>query len=195
MSDRLWLVRHTATAWTGHRWCGRTDLPLSVDGRRQAVELASWLAPDLPADVLVLSSPARRALETATEIATAARCTVDVVTELREVDFGDAEGRTWTEVERELPDLAAAIANGDPETDWPDGETAAEVRARAEIVGHRIDEAAIPLVLVTHGGLIRALLATLVSSGAQLDADLGPGAINALERADGRWAIPAGVVA
>ena len=52
-----------------------------------------------------------------------------------------------------------------------------------------------PLVLVTHGGLIRALLATLFAPGAQLDADLGPGAIIALERADGRWAIPAAVIA
>jgi len=195
MSDRLWLVRHTATAWTGRRWCGRTDLPLTREGRKQSAALANELARDLPADAHVLSSPARRALETAREIATAAGCSIDVIEELREVDFGAAEGCTWTEVERDLPDLAAALAGGVPEIDWPNGETAAEVRARAAVVVRRIDDATVSLVLVTHGGLLRALIALLVGPDAPSDSDLGPGAVIPLQRADARWTVRARVVA
>src|SRR5260221_663027 len=68
MIDRIWLVRHASTDWSGKRWCGRTDLPLSAEGMAEAEELAIWLAARLPADVVVVSSPARRARDTAEPI-------------------------------------------------------------------------------------------------------------------------------
>lgn len=49
MSEVVWLVRHASTAWSGQRWCGRTDLPLSQAGREEAERLAGRLAEVLPA--------------------------------------------------------------------------------------------------------------------------------------------------
>ena len=191
MSDRVWLVRHAATEWTGHRWCGRTDLPLTALGRAHASELASRLAPVLPFRVVVMSSPARRALETGRVLADAIRGSVEVVDDLREVDFGEAEGRTWPEIEHGVPALAAALAAGITQIDWPGGETWAETRDRAAHVQGRIDSASGPLVLVTHGGLIRALLDGPLGAGGPAERHLGPAAAIEIARIDGVWAIPA----
>src|SRR4029453_12109114 len=68
----LILVRHAPTAWSGHRYCGRSDPPLDGPGLAAAARLASGLAPTLPAGIRIVASPRRRALETATAIANAA---------------------------------------------------------------------------------------------------------------------------
>ena len=64
MTDRVWLVRHASTDWSGKRWCGRTDLRLSAEGAVEAEALAIKLAAELPANVVIVSSPARRARDT-----------------------------------------------------------------------------------------------------------------------------------
>jgi broad specificity phosphatase PhoE len=188
MSDRVWLVRHAATRWTGRRWCGRTDLPLSPAGRAQAAALAARLAAHLPGDVIVVSSPARRAVQTAERIAAAADRGVEIMDELREVDFGAAEGRTWGDLERERPVLAGAIAVGGTEIDWPGGERSADVRGRLVAVRRRMDSGAAPLVLVTHGGVIRALLTALGSDPPERH-HVEPATALELGLGDGTWAV------
>jgi len=188
MTDRVWLVRHASTSWTGRRWCGRTDLPLSPAGRVQAIDLAGRLDRLVPADAPILTSPARRAVETARQIATTGR-SVEIMDELREIDFGRAEGRTWSELERDLPALAAAIASGDAAIDWPDGESAAGVRRRAVAVRERVEGAADPLVLVTHGGLIGAMIQLLGGSCAITGHRLEPATALALRSAGRTWRI------
>ena len=63
------LVRHAATAWTGRRYGGGDDPPLSDAGRRSAEALAIELADTLPAGIRIVASPSRRAYETATILA------------------------------------------------------------------------------------------------------------------------------
>lgn len=179
-TDAVWLVRHAATDWTGRRWCGRSDPELSDTGRSQSRRLAVALAAELgegaPGRPVVLSSPLRRATQTADEIARALGATVRIEASLVEVDFGVADGLTWHEVTRREPALAAAlIATGDP--DWPGGETAAAVIQRASLAARRISAIVEegPLVVVSHGGLLRAL-GTLVEGGGQLGS-LAPGAV------------------
>jgi broad specificity phosphatase PhoE len=188
MSDRVWLVRHAATRWSGRRWCGRTDLPLTPAGRAQAAALAARLATHLPGDVIVVSSPARRAVQTAERIAAAADHGVEIMDELHEVDFGEAEGRTWPELERHLPVLAAVIAAGATEIDWPGGERSADLRARVVAVRRRMESGAAPLVLVTHGGVIRALLTALGADAPERD-HVEPATALELGLGDGAWAV------
>src|SRR3954470_13432510 len=60
----LWLLRHGETEWSASgRHTSRTDLPLTEHGERQARGLRAFVADLRPA--LVLSSPRRRALDTA----------------------------------------------------------------------------------------------------------------------------------
>jgi probable phosphoglycerate mutase len=146
---RLWLVRHGETEWSASgQHTSVTDLPLTERGRRQAVAVRDVLGDLSPA--LVLSSPRRRALETA-ELA---GLTVDETTEdLAEWAYGAYEGLTSAQIREEVPDW----------TIWQDGardgETAAEVGARADRVLARAARVlpSGPVVLIGHGHFSRVL--------------------------------------
>ena len=162
LAHPVWLVRHAPTAWTGRRWCGRADPPLTRAGERLAASVAKRLAPALPADAIVRSSPARRALGTATAIAVAAGVTVEVDEQLVEVDVGRIEGWTWDEVAQREPALSTTIRSGAP-VDWPDGERASELEDRARSAAHLVQaiSGTRPLVVVSHGWFLGALATAL----------------------------------
>jgi broad specificity phosphatase PhoE len=187
-SRRLWLVRHASTAWTGRRFCGRTDLSLSNAGRAEAMALADRLAAHVPDGVLIASSPARRARETADVLHASVRGDghVEIDNRLREVDFGQAEGLTFDRLAETMPDLASALATGDP-VDWPDGESAAALRARAADVWADLRDSTEPGLLVTHGGFIRALLGVALGRPALPNAWIQPGAVFELGGAATQW--------
>ncbi len=94
----LWLARHGETEWTVSRQhTGSTDIPLTERGREQArALLPSFEGIDFD---LVLSSPASRAVETA-ELA---GFEPDIDERLREWDYGDYEGLTTAEIQRDRP--------------------------------------------------------------------------------------------
>jgi probable phosphoglycerate mutase len=95
----LLLVRHGETDWNAERrWQGHADVPLNERGRDQARALAEELAAGERIDV-VYSSDLARARETA-EIA-ADRLGLELVLEpdLREIDVGSRQGRTWMEID------------------------------------------------------------------------------------------------
>jgi broad specificity phosphatase PhoE len=149
------LVRHATTAWSGRRYCGRSDPPLTAAGRAEAVALARRLAPTLDPATRLVSSPARRATATAAAIA-AALGGIEIQLDSRwlETDFGDVEGLGFDEVAARHPELAAAILDGTTAIDWPAGETAAALTARVASAWHELADAARPAVVVTHGGPI-----------------------------------------
>lgn len=143
---RLWLVRHGATAWTEEgRFCGWSDVPLSDLGRQQVARLRPALE-ELEFDS-TSTSDLRRAFESA-EIAVGG-ATPD--SRLRELDFGDLEGRTWGECspaqQEALSGFQGFVA--------PGGESVAELESRVRdfISGLRHGEH----LIFTHGGVIRLL--------------------------------------
>ena len=154
----IWLVRHASTEWTGVRWCGRADPPLADRGIRDADDLAASLAPELPPTTRILASPARRTLATARAVAGRGGLRIEVDADLVEVDVGRAEGLTFDDRTAREPALAEAIAAGDL-VDWPDGESRAELEARAGRAAKRIRSIAdeVPVVVVSHGALLHAV--------------------------------------
>ena len=95
----LLLVRHGETDWNAERrWQGHADVPLNDHGRDQARVLAEELAAGTPIE-LVYSSDLARARETAEIVA--ARLYLELVLErdLREIDVGSRQGRTWMEID------------------------------------------------------------------------------------------------
>jgi len=144
----LLLARHGETDWNREgRWQGWADPPLNDLGRAQAGALAETLR-SVPFDA-VYSSDLRRAHETAEILA--APHAVPVVTDpgLREIDVGSWSGLTRAEID----------ARFGPDTVHPDGETreqhAARVLAAVERLARAHPEGRV--LLVTHGGTIRAL--------------------------------------
>ena len=183
LAHPVWLIRHAATSWTGRRWCGRADPPLTAAGRRAArilagellAELASIGTPGRGSRVLaVMVSPARRARETAEFVEAAFGVSGIVEPDLLEVDVGDAEGLDWPALEVRHPAVAAAIAHG-IQPDWPGGETRAEVAARATRAADRIRAAGLagPVAVVSHGAILHVIAAELVGDSRGLSA-LGP---------------------
>jgi broad specificity phosphatase PhoE len=149
------LVRHASTAWSGRRYCGRSDPPLSGAGRVEAAGIAARLAATLDPSTLVVSSPSRRAFATAEAIGAAAGgLAIELDTRWRETDFGRAEGLRFDELATLDPALADAVLAGSTAIDWPDGETAASLSARVAEALAGLRERGRPAVVVTHGGPI-----------------------------------------
>ena len=166
MSD-LVLVRHAATEWSGLRLCGRTDPSLSSAGRAQLAPLCERVRGMALRDRTVLSSPARRALETARAIAEAIGADVRVDDRLQEADLGRADGMTFAELETAFPEIARAMAMGDP-VDWPDGETAGSLADRIDALARELEMGGVDRIVVTHGGPMRAFLTRSGLSSARL---------------------------
>ena len=150
----LLFVRHGETDWnTERRWQGHADQPLNDKGRAQAREAGAQLA-ELGVDV-VYASDLARAHETAVIVAERLGRTVLIDPRLREVDVGDWSGRLQSEIDAEGL------------TSWNGGETYDEMGAR--VVSAVLDLAARhpgkTVLIVTHGGVIRACRANAAGLG------------------------------
>lgn len=149
---QIWLARHGETEWARlGRHTGRTDVPLTDVGRQQARTLGTRLAGHPFA--LVLTSPLKRATDTATLAGFAASAQHEP--DLREWDYGALEGRLTSEIRDTYPDWT--IWTGP----WPDGETIDQVSARADRVLARCLAADVSgdVLLFSHGHLLRILAA------------------------------------
>lgn len=149
----LAFLRHGRTQWNlERRFQGRTDIPLSDDGRKA---LAGLRLPAELADARCHVSPLARARETAELLGLAAT----VEPRLIEMSFGRYEGRTGDEL-RADPDegMAANEARG---LDFrpPGGESPREVQARLAPWLAELAEAGGRHVAVSHKAVIRAALA------------------------------------
>jgi broad specificity phosphatase PhoE len=144
----LWLCRHGETEWSrDRRHTSHTDLPLTPGGVDEARRLAARLSG--VAFDLVLTSPLRRAADTATLAGFA-----DAVREpeAAEWNYGDYEGRTTAAIREDVPGW----------TVWthpsPSGEDAVAVGARADRVIDRVcKEAPGRALLFSHAHFLRVL--------------------------------------
>ena len=167
---RIILVRHASTAWSGVRYCGVSDPPLSPTGLAEASRLAESLAADLLADARIVCSPSRRAVATASTIATTARLPgVELDARWREADVGVAEGRTFDELSGIAPEVAATLAAGELRIDWPGGEPHALLAARVAAAWADLVADGRPAVVVTHAGPL--MHACAMAEGRELDRD------------------------
>ena len=157
---RLLLIRHAQPREdeSRGRCYGRLDVELDDDGRRAAVGLAHALR-DVALDA-VYTSPRRRALETARPLANAHGLEPFVDERLAELDFGELEGRTYDEIAATEPELYRAWMDAPTTVQFPGGDSYAKLRTRALAAVTEIRAAAAATAaVVTHGGVVRAILA------------------------------------
>lgn len=151
---RLFLLRHGSTGMDG-RYVGASDLPLGGDGVADLAGTAAFL--QRQEIDLALCSPMRRCRETFEHLDLA--CPVEIVEDLREIDFGRWEGRSFEEICREDEKLVDKWAQATEDFTFPQGEAVAHFALRVKRVMETLQttSARRPL-LVTHGGVIRRLL-------------------------------------
>jgi probable phosphoglycerate mutase len=149
----LVLVRHGATEWSvSGRHTGRTDLPLTADGERQAARLGAALRGRRFG--LVVCSEMRRAVRTA-ELA--GLVPFQTSADLDEWDYGRYEGLTTEEITSERPGWRI-WSDGAPEGESPD-EVAARVSRVLAYVEPRLADGGPDVALVGHGHALRVLAA------------------------------------
>jgi len=146
----LYLVRHGETDWNRqHRIQGLTDIPLNATGRKQARQAGRLLSRRTWDGIF--ASPLARATETAQIIANENGLGAPLpVAALVERNYGEAEGLNFIEIDRRYPDRSAV----------PGQESREEVIERV-VPALRDLAASHPgerLIVVSHGGAIRALL-------------------------------------
>ncbi len=148
MDLELYLCRHGETEWSlSGQHTGATDLPLTQQGRKQALSLSRRLHKiSFP---LIFSSPLERAVETC-ELA-GFKPTLDP--DLVEWNYGAYEGKTHLEISRQNPnwDLFRQGALG--------GESPSDVAQRADRFLERIKNEKGPILIFSHGHFLRMLAA------------------------------------
>jgi broad specificity phosphatase PhoE len=182
---RLILVRHGVTEWNeGGRFQGHQDVPLAEMGRRQAERVAWRLRRERIANAF--SSDLQRARETA-QIVLRGRDTPLVCTDgLREMSFGAWEGLRADEISQKYPedwaqwvlDAASGLPSGGGESlamlqerivafyrtavETTEGNTSQPAWFSSRTSGRPSPEQRRTILMVSHGGVIRVLLAHLL---------------------------------
>lgn len=193
---RLFLVRHGETDWNREgRLQGGKDIPLNALGRMQAEEAARRLKALIPdyASVDYLCSPMERARETMTIL----RRELDLPPEefriderLRELTFGDWEGFTWREIRKSANASERERAQARERDKWgfvpPGGES---YRMLAERIRPVLEGLAPDTVMVSHGGVARAVLALIGAVGTADAArvEIWQGKILVVENGKANW--------
>jgi alpha-ribazole phosphatase len=162
MARRLMLIRHAApSGGGGDRLLGSTDLPLGPEGITQARALAPALRRRGPA--ACYCSPLLRARQTADCLIPETPLIVQTDEDLREIDFGLWEGRTFSEIAVENPAAVARWAQFCEDFVFPEGDSIGDFLTRVRRVADRlVHDGADSVLVVTHGGVIRAMICHLL---------------------------------
>jgi broad specificity phosphatase PhoE len=182
------LARHGETEWSRDgRHTGRTDIPLTDEGRRQARVLGEALGEW--SFGRVLSSPLERAVETCRLAGLGDR--VETTDDLLEWDYGEYEGITTPQIREQRPDWDL----------WrdgcPGGEQPGDVARRVDRVLAAVGAEREDVALFAHGHVLRVLAARWLGLGPEAGAllALGTGTLSVLgyereTRVVRRWNAP-----
>jgi len=161
--SRLLLVRHGTTEFNStRRFLGQSDIELSADGCWQAERLRDYLIKE-KIDA-VYSSDLKRAMVTAQTICQERNVDITACPELRECNYGECDGLTFTEIGAQYPEVAKRCINFSLELAFPGGEEFQDFFERisqfiSRLENHRPDET---ILVVAHDGVLKALLCLLL---------------------------------
>ena len=151
----VFLIRHGRTpANEQHLYCGSTDLPLSEAGREALVNRP-------PIDVGTahfITSGMRRCNETLALLF--GNVPYEVVEDFREIDFGAFEMKSY-EMLKDEPAYQTWLYRDPEVTPPPGGESGAQMTKRVLAAYKAVESRGEDTVIVTHGGVIAAIMASL----------------------------------
>ena len=147
---KVYLARHGETAWTiTGQHTGRTDIPLTARGERNARSLAQRLQGAVFARVL--TSPLSRARRTCELAGFGGQAEIDA--DLQEWDYGQYDGRRTADIRQERPGWSL-FRDG-----CPGGESVEAVSTRADRVMARLRAVDGDVLVFSHGHFLRVLAA------------------------------------
>ncbi len=157
MKMNIYLIRHGRQ---NSKLCN-VDVPLAIEGRRQAELLGKRLA-NYPIDGLY-SSELIRAVETAKIVNEFLLQEHIIRPEIKEISFGDLEGKSDEYIKEHFSDFTQKQMLLEEDIPYPGGECGREVFQRSiKVVEEIINSGKENVVVVTHGGVIRSLLAGIL---------------------------------
>ena len=169
------------------RFCGHSDPELSSTGRQQLLEVAAQSQRSELS--CIFTSNLKRAVQTAEAIASPRNLPIQLRTGLREIHFGDWEGRSWEEIEAADPAGASSWLKAYPHGTPPGAEAFCdfehrvrnELAALAALADHQVAAA------VTHAGFIRTALSWISGAPIRSIANLDYGSVTVLRMAQHTW--------
>lgn len=173
-TKEIFLLRHGDTGLTG-RYVGASDVDISIEGREQ-VSLLSMELKEHNFDQVFLS-PMKRCRQTFDVLGLS--CDVQVSDNLKEIDFGLWELKSFSEILKTDKDLIDNWVNSPATFSFPGGESIKRFRSRVATFSHEILKNENEKVLViSHGGVIRLLICIWlkISTDNYLLFDIKPGA-------------------
>ncbi|RBP45595.1 histidine phosphatase family protein [Garciella nitratireducens] len=157
--SRLYLIRHGETIWNRERKTqGIKNVSLSETGKLQAKYLAKRLKKE-NID-FIYSSDLSRAYKTAEIVGNHIGKSVQILPEIREMNFGDWEGLTLNEIDKKFHDIYNQWNHTPHLAKIPGGETLIQVQERAIKVVNRIikKNPNKNIVMISHGTTIKTII-------------------------------------
>ncbi len=181
-------LRHGKSRLDG-RYIGKTDCGLSDEGMRQIEKLKPWFSGIRFGKIVC--SPLKRCRESLGLL----QITGDItfVGEFSEIDFGQWENMDFREIEKSSPQELERWFSSPYTFSFPGGEGIEEFCSRVERGWEKYCRSLSgPLLLVSHGGVIRVLLCYLLGRPRSAMFDYSPetGKIILLTRENGRYILP-----
>ena len=150
--NRLYLIRHGRTpANDAHLYCGSTDIGLSQDGIESLKQLHYDIHPEK-----IITSGMKRTEQTLQLLF--GEVDHQINREFREIDFGSFEMQSYEEL-KDQPSYQAWISGDNDRNVPPGGESGAHMTARVLKAIAQVLEAEEDTLIVTHGGVIAAIMA------------------------------------
>ena len=155
---RILFMRHGDTGLTG-RWVGSSDVALSAEGAAQIASLAGRV--DVDDFGRILLSPMRRCRQTYSLLALEREG--ELLDDLREIDFGRWEKRSFSEISAEEPELVRRWLDDWGSFTFPDGERLLDFHRRMAHCMEILQASHDNIFVIAHGGVIRNLLCLLLN--------------------------------
>lgn len=158
---RLLILRHGVSLTNkDKRYTGKMDVPLAPLGLLQAEAACRYIAENYKVDA-VYASDLSRAQDTVRPLAERLSLPLLLRRELREIDLGDWEGKTYDEVKVLYPETWERLQSERHLARYEGGESYKEAyeRARAAFLSIARENEGKTAVVASHGGTIRLFLA------------------------------------
>lgn len=169
------------------------DAPLTEQGQAQGDTVSAFIAKNYEVDK-ILSSPMMRAKQTVSLLAERTGKQIEVVVDFREIFGGDWEGKSFEEIEKRYPEDYKTWKTDFANTKPTNGESFLELMKRIKTAVTKVAEENEnkTVVVATHAGVIRALLAWMKKLSCEEIRESGwvPNAsINEIVYQKGKWTV------